>query len=211
VKQAITWIGFVVGAAALILQFAITIPLRLSNGDSLGGAVVFYFSFFTILTNLILVLVYSSELWLWPWLGWLRSPVTRAMMAAAITLVMVFYHFVLASTWNPEGLALVADTALHYGTPLIYLVWWIATVRHGQLEWADIPAMLMPPTLYLIYVLIRGAAIGEYPYPILEANHIGYGAVALNVLAVLIGLTALCTLVIAIDRGLVRLGKRDEP
>ena len=207
-KQAMTWIGFVLGAAALILQFAITIPLRLSNGDSLGGAVVFYFSFFTILTNLLLVLIYSSELWLWPWLGWLRSPVTRGMLAAAITLVMVFYHFVLAPAWDPEGWALVADTALHYATPIIYLVWWVATVPHGQLKWSDIPAMLVPPTLYLIYVLIRGAAIGEYPYPILEANRIGYGVVALNVLAVLIGLTAFCAIVIALDR---RLGRAKGP
>lgn len=203
-KQAITWIGFVLGAAALILQFAIAIPLRLSNGDSFGGAVVFYFSFFTILTNLMLVLIYSSELWPWSWLGWLRSPVTRAMMAAAITLVMVFYHFVLAPTWDPEGWALVADTALHYATPLVYLAWWVATVRHGQLKWADIPAMLVPPTLYLIYVLVRGAAIGEYPYPILEADVIGYGAVALNVLAVLIGLTVFCAIVIGVDRWLGR-------
>jgi len=57
-------------------------------------------------------------------------------------------------------------------------------------------------------VLIRGAAIGEYPYPILEANRIGYGVVALNVLAVLIGLTAFCAVVIALDR---RLGRAKGP
>jgi hypothetical protein len=204
VRQALTWIGFVVGAAALILQLAITLPLRLGTGDSLIGALVFYLSFFTILTNLALVLIYASEIWPWPVLGWFRAPVTRGMMAGAITLVMVFYHVVLAETWDPQGLGLIADTTLHYVTPILYLIWWIGCVRHGRLKWTDVPAMLPPPTIYLIYAMVRGAVIGEYPYPILEANRIGYGAVALNVLVVLIGLTALYVLVVSIDRALSR-------
>jgi hypothetical protein len=53
--------------------------------------------------------------------------------------------------------------------------------------------------------MLRGAIAGEYPYPILEANRIGYGAVAVNVLVVLVGLTALCALVVALDRLLTRI------
>jgi hypothetical protein len=52
--------------------------------------------------------------------------------------------------------------------------------------------------------MARGALIGAYPYAILEANRIGYDGVALNVLMVLVGLTALCVLVVAIDRALLR-------
>ncbi|HVY52831.1 MAG TPA: Pr6Pr family membrane protein [Devosia sp.] len=203
-KQALTWIGFVVGAAALILQLALSLPLRMATGDSLIGALVFYFSFFTILTNLALVLIYASEIWPRLALGWFRAPVTRGMMAGAITLVMIFYHVVLAETWDPQGLGLLADTALHYATPLFYLVWWTGCVRHGRLRWTDVPAMLLPPTIYLIYAMVRGALIEEYPYPILEADRIGYGAVAYNVLVVLLGLTALCLIVVSLDRALGR-------
>jgi hypothetical protein len=199
-KAAATWIGLILGATALVLQLAVTIPLRLDKGDTIFGAIVFFFSFFTILTNLALAAIYASELWPREALRWFRSPVTRGMMAAAIALVGIFYHLVLAETWDPTGLSLVCDVALHYITPVIYVLWWVLFMRHGVLRWSDIPAMLLPPTIYLIYAMVRGALVGEYPYPILEANRLGYGTVALNVLGVLVGLTALCAIVVALDR-----------
>ena len=203
-KTTVTWIGLVLGAAALILQFTITLSLRLANGDGIAGAILFYLSFFTIITNLGLVMVYASELWPdWP-LDWFREHVTQAMMAAAITLVMVFYHLILAETWDPQGLSLVCDVALHCVTPILYVVWWVVFVRHGSLRWTDVPTMLLPPTIYLIWAMTRGAVVGEYPYPILEANRLGYGIVALNVVAVLVGLTALCAIAIGADRLLAK-------
>ena len=203
-KNIATWIGLAIGIAALVLQTSITIPLRMSNGDTLIGALIFYFSFFTILTNLMLVLIYASELWPRQWLNWFRRSATRGMMVAAIILVMGFYHFVLAATWAPEGLARIADIALHYVTPVFYVAWWVLFARHGTLKWTDIPKMLLPPTIYLIYVMIRGAIVTEYPYPILEAHRLGYGAVTINVFGVLVGLTILCAITIAVDRALTR-------
>jgi hypothetical protein len=204
VKTTVTWIGLVLGAAALILQFTITLSTRLAHGDGIAGAILFYLSFFTIITNLGLVLVYASELWPdWP-LGWFREHVTQGMMAATITLVMVFYHLILAETWDPQGLSLVCDVSLHYLTPILYALWWLVFVRHGALRWTDIPTMLLPPTIYLIWAMTRGAFVGEYPYPILEANRLGYGIVALNVVAVLVGLTALCAIAIGADRLLAK-------
>lgn len=204
-KQAATWIGFVFGAAALILQFALAIPLRLDKGDTIFGAVVFYFSFFTILTNLTLVLIYASELWPRTWLHWFRWPVTRAMMVAAIVLVGGFYHVFLAETWDPQGLAQVADVSLHYVTPVFYVLWWTLFMRHGPLSLSQIPQMLLPPTIYLIYAMVRGAIVGEYPYTILEANRLGYGPVAINVLLVLVALIILSAIVVIIDRALTRI------
>ena len=203
-KTTVTWIGLVLGLAALILQFTITMALRLNLGDSAIGAVLFYLSFFTIITNLALVLIYAAELRPgWP-LGWCRDPVTQAMMAASITLVMVFYHLILAETWDPRGLSLVCDVALHYVTPILYVLRWLMYVRRGALRWTDIPPMLLPPTIYLIWAMTRGAVVGEYPYPILEADRLGYGIVALNVVAVLVGLTALCAIAIGADRLLAK-------
>jgi hypothetical protein len=64
--------------------------------------------------------------------------------------------------------------------------------------------MLLPPTIYLVYAMVRGATTGEFPYPILEADRLGYGVVALNVLVVLLGLTALCALAVSLDMLLAR-------
>lgn len=199
-----TFAGVAIGLVALVLQFSLTIPLRLANGDSLPGAVIYYFTFFTILTNLALVLVYLSELVAAAWLGWFRGAVTRGMVVAAITLVMIFYHFVLAGLWAPQGWFKIADVTLHYVTPGLYILWWLASPRHGALRLRDIPWMLLPPLLYLGYALIRGAIVAEYPYPILEANKLGYPQVTLNVLFVLLGLSTLCAIAVGTDRLLAR-------
>lgn len=55
-------IGFIIAAAALLLQFGLTLTARLETGDNIVGALVFFFSFFTILTNLMVVAVYLSVL-----------------------------------------------------------------------------------------------------------------------------------------------------
>ena len=203
-KAAATWIGLIIGAAALILQVSLTVPARLANGDTLIGAVIFFFTFYTILTNIMLVLIYVSDLWPRESLSWWWSPVTRGMMAATITLVGLFYHFFLAGTWNPQGWFKVADVALHYVTPIFYLLWWVLFTWHGKLKFGDIPIMLLPSTIWLIYAMIRGAIVTEYPYPILEAHKLGYGTVAINILMVLVGVTVLCAVVVAIDKALTR-------
>jgi hypothetical protein len=203
-KNIATWIGLIVGLGALILQFSLTIPLRLGNGDNIFGALGFFFIFYTILTNLMLVMIYASDLWPRESLRWWRSPVTRGMMAAVMILVCVFYHFLLAPTWNPQGWAKVADTALHYVTPIFYVLWWVVFTWHGKLKFGDIPIMLLPSLIWLIVAMIRGAIVTEYPYPILEAHKLGYGQVSINILAVLLGITILCAVIVAIDRALTR-------
>ena len=60
-KTVASWIGLIVGVAALILQISLSIPLRMSNGDTIFGALVYFFTFYTILTNLMLVLIYASD------------------------------------------------------------------------------------------------------------------------------------------------------
>lgn len=203
-KSIATWIGLVIGLGALILQFVLAIPLRMGNGDNLIGALIYFFTFFTILTNIMLVLIYASDLWPREGLRWWRSPVTRGMMTAAMILVCLFYHFFLASTWNPQGWAKVADISLHYVTPIFYVAWWVLFAWHGKLKFGDIPVMLIPPAVWLVWAMLRGAVISEYPYPILEAHKLGYGPVTINILIVLAALTLLCAVIVAIDKALTR-------
>jgi len=203
-RTIIAAVGFTVGLAAVVLQFALSVPVRMANGHSLPDALVFFFTFFTILTNLMLVLIYLSELAAWRWLGWWRSPVTRGMMLAAITLVMGFYHFILAGLWNPEGWFRVADVALHYVTPTLYIIWWLGFQPKGSLRFGNIGWMLLPPAVWLAWAMGRGAVVNEYPYPILDAHKLGYGPVTINILVVLVVLVLLFAGTIAADRFLSR-------
>ena len=127
------------------------------------------------------------------------------MMAATMTVVTVFYHVMLAGLWQPTGLQLLADITLHYVAPWFFIGWWLLFQPHGHLTWRDIPTMTVFPLFYLGWAMLRGAIVGEYPYPILEANKLGYGQVGINCLVML----ALFVLLFAVAVGLDRLlGRR---
>lgn len=203
-NRALTWTGLVLGLVALGLQFSISIPAYMANGMGLPEALVQFFSFFTILTNIAITLVYLSALAGWSWLNWFRAPKTRAMMAGVMLLVMIFYHVLLRPIWQPEGLFLVCDYLLHYAAPILFALWWAVTQKHGTIDYPDAPAMLVPPLIYLAYVMARGALTNAYPYPTLNAFELGYGQVALNVVMVALGLSTLYLITIGIDRALAR-------
>ncbi len=193
--------GFVVGIAALLLQFSVSIPNSIEDGRSLTMSVIRYFSFFTILTNITIVLIYAASLF--PRISWLRilqTPIARATGASCIMLVGLFYYFILAGLWKPEGLWLIADVTLHYITPITYVVWFSLFHRSGSLKFKHIPLMLLPAVIYLIYVMIRGAIIGEYPYPTFEIFNIGLTQVLLNIGALVVFLSALSAVAIVISR-----------
>lgn len=200
----VSWLGLLVGSALLVLQFFITITARLQNGDTLLGALWFLLTFFTILTNAGVVLVYVFDKQHIIGWQWLRKASTRTMFAVAIFVVMAVYHFVLAPLWQPQGLFAVADIGLHYVTPIIYLTWWATYVRSEQTRFSHIPVMLLPPIVYLVWAMLRGLLIGKYPYPFLDLNAIGPLQTGINVVALFAGLAALYAVFIAIEQRLPR-------
>lgn len=197
-------IGFVIAAAALLLQFGLTITARLETGDNIVNAVVFFLSFFTILSNLMVVAVYLSVLTAWGWLGWWRTPWVRGMTAGAILVVMLVYHVLLTGLVRPDLWFQIADKLLHYVDPTYYVVWWLLCQKHGSLRWGELPRMLVYPLLYLVWAMGRGAVLGDYPYPFLAANTLGYGQVALACCGVLEAFVLFYVPVIGIDRWLGR-------
>ena len=198
--RAASWIGFVVGLGALLLQFYVTLGLRAAQGFDFGGTLIYFFTFYTILTNIMLVLVYLSATSGAGWLGWWRSPVTRAMMAGAIALVGIFNHLLLADLQDLSGLSALCDGLLHYVTPAYFVLWWVVLQPKGSLRLADIPVMLLPTLIWLVWAMLRGAITGDYPYPILNAGKLGYGAVGINCIYVFVGLLALYLIVVGLDR-----------
>lgn len=116
--------GLVVGLIALALQFSITIPASMEAGRGLPGSIVFYLSFFTILTNIGAVLVHTSLLSSsgYAWLPAFAGPRMRGGVAVSITLVLIVYATVLAPLWQPQGLFLLCDVLLHYVTPVLFVL-----------------------------------------------------------------------------------------
>lgn len=210
-RRTYAWLGIAVGLAGLLIDFWIIMGSPPVNVDgqpverSMVGQFVYFWSFFTHLSNLGLVLVYWSELSGTRWLSWLRHPVGRASMAANIALVMVYFHIALAPLYNFTGGLLVSNYLLHYVAPILYLIWWVWLNPRAALSVASVPIMLLPGLVYVVLVLIRGAIENDYPYPILDpAKGNGYASVAIGV-AILLGALAVgCLVLVAIDRLLAR-------
>jgi hypothetical protein len=175
--------GLAIGLAGLLLQFGITIPASMAAGRSFVGSLVFFFSFFTILTNIAVVLVHLAGLTGRP--GWFAQPRVRAGVAVAIAVVSIVYATVLARLWQPQGLMLVCDITLHYVTPILFVAWWMVAGADGSTRWRDLRLWLAYPLIYLAYALARAPIAGEVPYPFLSVANNGVGGVALASLLML--------------------------
>ncbi|MGX5800108.1 Pr6Pr family membrane protein [Bradyrhizobium sp. Arg314] len=199
--------GLVIGLTGLVLQFAITIPASMAAGRSLLGSIVFYFSFFTILTNIAAVMVHAALVSPagYAWFPAFAGQRMRAGVAVAITLVFIVYTTVLAGLWQPQGLFLLCDILLHYITPFIFVVWWLTTGADGSTRWRDISWWMIYPIAYLAYALIRAPFAGEVPYPFLDVAKNGAASVAVSALAITALFVALSVLAVLVDHGIGRL------
>lgn len=192
------------GAAAwvaLVLQYVLTISNRT---DGLGPALATlrYFSFFTILSNLLVALVCSFSLAPRPGrVGtFLTTPRARAAVALYITVTGAIYLVLLEGRWHPRGAQLVADVLLHDIVPLAYVGLWLAFAPHGRLLWSDALRFLWFPLLYLAWTATRGALAREYPYPFIDVPTIGWTAAARNAAGLLALFLVLGLVFVAIDR-----------
>ena len=167
---------------ALLLQFPLTMRTSIANGMSMIGAILTYFSFFTLLTNLIVALVLTFCL-LAPNCSWGRffsSPVVSTGTALYIAMVSAVYSLLLRHSWNPEGLDKLADIILHDVVPILYVGFWILFVPKSGLRWKNTLSWTIYPMIYLAWILIRGAISGRYPYPFVDVGQLGYPRVLLN-------------------------------
>lgn len=168
----VAWFG-------LLLQLALTIRLVLSQGGTVAGALVIYFGYFTVLTNLLVAVSLTVPS------RWFRSPGVATGVAVSIALVGLAYHLLLRHVWNPQGLQWVADVTLHYATPLLCVLhwWWVVPpVRHA---WHAPAVWAAWPLTYLVYALLRGHWLQSYPYPFIDVTALGYPQSLLNALGLL--------------------------
>jgi hypothetical protein len=213
-RPAALLLGILIGVAGLGIDFWVIVPpiMGISAANpvarSLPDALINFWTYFTHLTNLGLVLVYLAALTKWRWLAWFGKPHTHALMAGYILLVMLYYHFMLAPHFQFEGPLLMATILLHYVAPLFYLGWWALFAPHGGLRFGSIPAMLVPGLTYVGWALVRGAVTGEYPYEILDAGRIGYGAVAIGVLVLMAAVAGFCAVVVTADKVVPRVVRK---
>jgi hypothetical protein len=178
------------GVAALVGWFALALQLYLilvqspARGVAMVGTVITYFSFFTILTNILVALVLTAAAsgLGGGWAQRVASPSSEAATAVYITVVGLAYQLLLRKLWNPQGAQWLADVLLHSVMPLGYVVYWLFLAPRTRLRWKDVWGWLVYPAVYLVYILARGAVSGVYPYPFVDVNLSGYRGVLVNTL-----------------------------
>lgn len=196
----LSYSGLLIGIISVVLQFQITLSMRLEKGYSLLEIIVYFFTFFTILTNTSLILTYLSTLNNSRWLNTFRKHEVRNMLAGFIFVVMMVYHFMLRKTWNPEGYAKWVDYGLHYLAPIHYLCWWLTLRRPNLTGYKSIFQFVPPMLAYVFWVFGRGYFESEYPYPFLDLNKLSLSQVSTTVLSLTLFFAAIMTLVTELDR-----------
>jgi hypothetical protein len=153
-RSARTFAALVAAVAtfALVLQYVLMVRVTLGTiGPFL--ATVRFFSYFTILSNLLVLLVTATFAFV-PESGpgrWLARPLVRGAVALYIGVTFAIYDTILSALWEPQGAQWWADSSLHYAVPILYLSWWLFAVPHGALRWSDLLRWLLFPLGYVCW------------------------------------------------------------
>jgi hypothetical protein len=186
----------------VFLQGYLSLKLATLNGQTIGQGLSAFLGYFTVLTNILVCLAL-----LLPAIArasvpgrFFASPFAVAGIAANIAFVAVSYHFLLRNVWNPRGAQLLADVLLHYVIPALFIVYWFVYFRTGSLRWVSALLWSIYPTVYFVYVLVRGAFVGTYPYGFIDAGAIGYHRTTINAFGLLFGFIVLGLFFVGLDR-----------
>ena len=169
----------ILGWFALVAQFYINALLK---ANPVPEMIIRYFTYFTILTNLIVALSCTVLLFK-PGSKWgifFSQQQSLAAITVYIVIVGLIYNTILRFTWAPKGLQRVVDEILHSVIPILFLIYWLAFTPKNRLQWKDIPAWLIFPFVYIVFVLLRGSASGFYPYPFIDRATLGLNKVFIN-------------------------------
>lgn len=195
-------IAVVFAWVALALQFHIVVDRFLAEGSPVVEAVIRFASYFTVTTNTLVAVLLTLSLVRSPD----RAPRPSTMAAATVYIIIVgiIYYLLLAKSWNPQGIQLFANVALHYVMPAVMVVYWLLFVPKGETRWSHAVWWLIYPLAFFVFTLAEGLRVNWYPYPFIDVTALGYMKVAINGAGLLIFFYALNLIMIALDKTLGR-------
>lgn len=187
---------------ALILQLYISIRTTETNGLTPLIATWNFFSYFTVLTNLLVAVCLSFILGKpgSSFGSFFSKPATLSAVALYIFIVGLVYNTILRSVWNPMGLQKWVDEGLHVVVPLFFVIFWLLFVPKGSLKWIHPFRWLTYPALYFVYALLRGEFSGFYAYPFINTAELGYGNVLINAGGIMLAFIAAGLLLVGADK-----------
>lgn len=190
VVAAVTW-------AAVLLQFVLVVQgsaiLVEDDPPGLGTRITRFFAYFTIQSNL-LVAVVSTALAREPALDRPAWRVVRLAGLVGITVTGIVHFFLLRPLLDLDGADWVADKMLHMVVPVLALAAWAWVGPRPRFAVREAAYALCWPLAWLAWTLVVGRVDGWVPYPFLDADAEGWGAVAV----VSVGIMVLFLLLFAV-------------
>ncbi|MEO8489860.1 MULTISPECIES: Pr6Pr family membrane protein [unclassified Pseudomonas] len=190
------------GWVGLAIQQYLIFYSRLASGASLLGGLINFFSFFTVLTNTLVVVVLSYALVERDSAAkrFFLSPAISSGIAASIIVVSLAYNVLLRHLWSPEGFQFIADELLHDVMPLLFCLYWWRCVPKGTLRLKHLGGWVIYPLVYFAYALLRGHLLGQYQYPFINVDTLGYPQVFVNAGGILAGFVVIALAVLGLDK-----------
>jgi hypothetical protein len=193
----------------LVLQLSLSVTAKSGAGsfESTSDRVVNFFSFFTVLSNVgVVVTTGLLALTLARTSTAFRTIRLDAVLGIAVTGIV--FHLTLADLQELTGWESVADFILHTLSPIVAVLGWLVLGPRRMLSVRVVWLSVVVPILWLAYALVRGALVDDrfghdyYAYPFMNVQRHGYPTVLVNVSLVAILFLALSFGALALDRRL---------
>ena len=138
------------------------------------GRIIFYYSFFTVLSNLMLAF---SCLWLTfnPNCSRFFFKVIRLNGLVGVIITAIVYNLILRGIHKPPNTLLqFANESLHVILPVVGILSWLIWGPFRRIHFNVIVGSFLSMLIYGIYIFIRGYFTHQYPYPFINVVNVGY-------------------------------------
>lgn len=179
---------------SVIAQFYLIIQNRAAP---IPETIIRFFSYFTILTNTLVAVYFTTQA---VQANKLTKPGTLTAITVYITIVGAVYQVLLRHIWDPTGLQRLVDELLHTINPVLVILCWYFYEEKRFVSYNQIPSWLIYPGVYLVYILVRGAYSGFYPYPFVNVLELGLSQVLVNSLVLLLVFILTAAIFIALGK-----------
>jgi hypothetical protein len=188
--------------AAGILGGVALIVLPILSWDNPGFGLGNYFSYFTVLSNVLAVgTLVTCAVASAPesrCFTWIRGLATTCMVITGVV------YAALLSGIDVQLNVMWINRVMHLVLPIVLTLDWLLVpgTPGGRSRWAQ---WLIAPLIYGGYTLVRGPIVDWYPYPFIDPREHGYAAMS----AILIGVfAAMALFAFLVDRAGDRIAKR---
>ncbi|WP_294893201.1 Pr6Pr family membrane protein [uncultured Gilliamella sp.] len=138
------------------------------------GRIIFYYSFFTVLSNLMLAFSCLC-LTFNPNCNRYSFKVIRLNGLVGVIITAIVYNLILRGIHKPPNTLLqFANESLHVILPIIGVLSWLVWGPFRRIQFNVIVGSFLSMLIYGIYIFIRGYLTNQYPYPFINVVRVGY-------------------------------------